>query len=286
MGLLLITIAGASWGISAMLNIFCMKYTNQYTIVCIRLLVAGVFIYLVCSLKGIKVFKKNYLPRSFLLGILNSMIPLLCFAISAKYLDSGTISILNGSFPLFSLIMTSLILKEKNGLSSYFGVLLGLVGIYIIYLKHKMSPNPDDEFAVMIILVATFFYSIAGVFTRAKCKDINPLANASLSALCASLATLPFFLYNINYEVFLNTKFLIAIISMGIFCTAVPYICYFTVVERYGAQYAATSALLIPVFGSIYGILIMNEEMTWNKIAGGALILVGLAFILLKKRIK
>ena len=66
---------------------------------------------------------------------------------------------------------------------------------------------------------------------------------------------------------------------MGIMSTALPNILYFDLLEKAGSTKTLTVTFLIPVFASLWGALFIDEQITSYMIAGGGIILLGLALV-------
>jgi drug/metabolite transporter (DMT)-like permease len=60
----------------------------------------------------------------------------------------------------------------------------------------------------------------------------------------------------------------------------VAYLIYFKLIADIGPGGALTVTFLIPLFGVLWGFLFLDEPLTSNLLAGGALILVGTAITL------
>jgi drug/metabolite transporter (DMT)-like permease len=68
-----------------------------------------------------------------------------------------------------------------------------------------------------------------------------------------------------------------AVVSLGVFGTAVAFFLYFTLISEVGAGRAALCGYLIPPTALAYGALLLGEKITPASIAGLALILAGVA---------
>jgi drug/metabolite transporter (DMT)-like permease len=61
--------------------------------------------------------------------------------------------------------------------------------------------------------------------------------------------------------------------------TAVAFVVYYRLLETAPASYVSMTTYLIPVFGVILGVLVLNEKLTWYAYAGFALILLGVMIV-------
>ncbi len=57
------------------------------------------------------------------------------------------------------------------------------------------------------------------------------------------------------------------------------YLLYFRLIEDIGAAPALTVTFLIPLFGSFFGWLFLDEVIGWHALAGGAIVIAGTALV-------
>jgi drug/metabolite transporter (DMT)-like permease len=69
---------------------------------------------------------------------------------------------------------------------------------------------------------------------------------------------------------------LAAAATLGVLCTAIAYIIFYKLFASIGPTKAVTVTFLIPLFSVIWGVLFIDERVTWNLAAGGGLILGGM----------
>ncbi len=81
-----------------------------------------------------------------------------------------------------------------------------------------------------------------------------------------------------------ETQSVAAVIYLGIFPTALATLIYFYLILKIGAARISQINFAVPVFGSLIGVLILNERMETNAIMALAMIL--LAVYLVSKRKK
>ena len=64
---------------------------------------------------------------------------------------------------------------------------------------------------------------------------------------------------------------------LGILGTGVAYVLNYRLIADEGAVAASTVTYLIPVVAVVLGALVLNEPLTWHLLAGGVIVLVGVA---------
>ncbi len=255
----------------------------------IRLFIGGlmlIVIYEYRSRKSLnnKIFELRNLKKFIIIGLINSAIPFTLFAIAVKSLETSIISILNGLSVLFTFVLSAIFLKEKLTIRAIFGFICGIFGVFVIYAKSLNSLDYSQIAAILLIVLATFCYGVAAVYTKAKIKGIDPLATASASVLLGSVALFPMFVIQADFNSFINLKFIFAMLALGVCCTGIAYLCYFRLIQNVGANFAIMTAFLIPIFGTINGVIFLGEHLNFEKIIGGMIILFGMWCIIIKPK--
>ena len=78
-------------------------------------------------------------------------------------------------------------------------------------------------------------------------------------------------------------------VALAIGGTGIAYILYFKLIADVGPAKAITVAYLVPLFGIIWGVLLLQEHLSAQTIVGGIMILLGVALttgVLTKRRKK
>jgi drug/metabolite transporter (DMT)-like permease len=71
----------------------------------------------------------------------------------------------------------------------------------------------------------------------------------------------------------------LAVLALALFSTAAGYLIFYRLIEQIGATKTLSVTLLVPVFGMIWGALILKEPITSIQIIGLLIILVSLFLI-------
>ena len=76
----------------------------------------------------------------------------------------------------------------------------------------------------------------------------------------------------------------LCVATLGIGCTAIAYLLYFRLLRNVGPSKAMTVAYLIPVFGILWGYLLLQESVTLTTWIGGLTVLLGTSLVNLQKQ--
>jgi len=72
----------------------------------------------------------------------------------------------------------------------------------------------------------------------------------------------------------------LSLLGLGLVCTAFAYILYFRLLADIGPVKTLTVTFLIPPFGVLWGVIFLDEPLSWAYVQGGALIALALWLIL------
>lgn len=68
---------------------------------------------------------------------------------------------------------------------------------------------------------------------------------------------------------------MLAVIVLGLACTAVAFMLYYSLIAQVGEERAAFGNYLMPVFTPLYGVIFLREPITTAAVVGLALIVGG-----------
>jgi drug/metabolite transporter (DMT)-like permease len=124
------------------------------------------------------------------------------------------------------------------------------------------------------------FYAGASVFAR-RFGGLPPLITAAGQTTGSSLALLTLVLiFDQPWTLAApGISTVASLLALGILCTAVAYLLYFTILKRAGATNLVLVTFLVPVSAIVLGIAFLGESLKFQHLLGMAAIGTGLALI-------
>lgn len=279
--LLVLISLGILWSSFAAFTKVAAEAASPFFIAFSRLAIGGSLLYAVTTLQKKPVFLRKNLKKYFIVGLVNSALPFTLFGLSAKYLDSGVVSILDGAVPMFEVLIAIFIFGQHVSKNSILGVMFGVIGIIITSYGNISGFDLalNQIIAIGAILLATASYAAASHYINSHCKKIEAMTLATGSVLCAALMLSPCLFFT-DFAVLADSKIISSLLGLGIICTGIAYVFYFKLTAEEGPRTAVSVVLLIPVFGTIFGAIFFGEEISLSKIIGCGMILASMKFIL------
>lgn len=236
--------------------------------------------------RQLKIQHLKYSHHFLVMSILATSFYYLCFAHGTALLESGIAGALSGSIPIFSAIVTFLMLKEEKVTARQgIGILIGFFGVFLIAKPWVSGDGALNLYGVVYMILGSI--SVGASFVYAK-KFLS-----RLEIPAAALTTYQILFSFITLAIFTDTKGIgdlqqdsIAlwgvIIGLGALGTGLAYIFYYVIVKHLGAVVASTSTYFPPVVALIIGGFFADEVILFSDWIGMAIIIMGV-FILQKK---
>lgn len=267
----------AIWGSSFLFMRIAAPVLGPVVLITLRVLLGALFLLglAIVQKKGLDV--RAHWKHLLILGLLNTALPFTLFAFAAETLPASLLSILNATAPIWGAIVSALWLRTAFTLKSAAGLLLGIAGVAILVGIDGTAMSAATVIAIVAGLAAGLCYGIASVYAK-QAKSVEPFANAHGSLWAAVLwmaPAAPFF-----PPVAAPTAMVVlSVLALGILCSGVAYSLYFKLIEEIGAAPALSVGFLIPVFGVLWGSLLLHEPVTVRTVIGGLIVLAGTALI-------
>jgi len=134
---------------------------------------------------------------------------------------------------------------------------------------------------IIALLAATMWAAIALITRTTQFSSIKPEAQLFYQLAISAIILLPLSMLG---ETFTNPTPLHFMIfaAQVVFVVCIGFVAWFWVLSVYPASDMASFSFLAPLFGVMFGWLILNEELTWNILV--ALLLVGIGIILVNQK--
>ncbi|EOX4789556.1 DMT family transporter [Vibrio alginolyticus] len=209
----------------------------------------------------------------FIIGLFNSAVPFLLFAYAAQTLNASTLAILNSTAPIWGALVGFVWYRSPLTAKSVLGMLIGIGGVAVLVGLDTSTIGEEAMLPIAASLMASFSYGIATNYTK-NAPQVPAFDNAHGSMWAAViwvLPLLPFLPMRAEPSHFEWSS----VVTLGVVCTGFAYLLYFRLVSDIGPASALTVTFLVPVFGILWGYLVLDEPVGSNAIIGTILVLSG-----------
>ena len=278
---LLLLLLGGIWG-SSFFNIKIATYSFEpYTLALIRVFFASLFLLVFSLFYQIKInaFSKEWKIYA-LVGLCNIAIPFSLIAVGTNKVDSYLAAILMSTTPLTGSILAHIFTKnEKITFYKSIGIILGFAGVLLLFFD-KLILNESNYLFALIILVGSTFYSIAGILILKKMKNSGNLDVTTSTMLWALIFLIPIaFVFEKPFDSNPTLESILSLVYLGSIATGFAWWLRFKILMKNGLVFQTQVAYLIPIFGVLFGALILKEQITWKVLVSLVIIISGIYIV-------
>ena len=197
-------------------------------------------------------------------------------------------SIIYALSPIFIVLLSAYIYKERLKTFQYGGVILSLFGVSFIIFKGNLSNFINLNFTTGDIWIfgAAISWSLFSIFLINWKSKFSIIERFTIMSLIGSIILIPFLI--IEHLYFLPTAFNTTYIEFSLLAALFPgiiaFLMYTKLQQVVGASVAGLTVYLMPIYGSIYGFVLFSENLFNYHFYGAVLVLLGI--FLAKKKYK
>jgi drug/metabolite transporter (DMT)-like permease len=279
---------GLIWGTSFLWIKIAVAETGPFTLVGLRLLFGFLGLLVVLAIQRPTLPRDPRILLAFVfMGIFNTGLPFLLITWGETRIASSLASILNGTVPLFTIVIAHFWLHdEKITLPRLGGLLVGFVGIVVLVSGDLQSTGGhSDVWGQLAVLAAAVSYAVGITFSRRHLRGQPPVLQTGMVLLIAdSLVWLSAVSVERPLQPPSTALAWFAILWLGLLGTCVAYLLFFWLINAWGPTRASLVTYVFPVIGLILGIIFLHESAGWRLLVGSALIVSGIGVVNLRLR--
>lgn len=274
---------GLIWGSSFLWIKIAVENVTPFVLVALRVSfgLLGLVVVMVAQRRSLPRDRRTILKFIFM-GIFNTVIPFLLITWGETRIDSSLASILNGTVPLFTIVIAHFWLHdEKITGPRLAGLIVGFVGVVVLVVQ-DFDPGAlqGNLLGQLAVLLASISYATALTFSRRYLRGTKPVVQSTMILVVATAAMWIVTPAADRSVVLPSTPLTwLAITWLGVLGLCVAYLLFFYLNNVWGPTRASLVTYVFPVVGVVLGIIFLNETLTWNMIIGSALVVCGILVV-------
>ena len=187
------------------------------------------------------------------------------------------------SSPIFIILLSYFLFKEKMNLFKLIGLFTCLAGVLIIIIKGDYLSLISLKFTKgdLWMLGASVGWALYSIFLFNWKSSLNVFERFTAISFFGALSLLPFYIFEQNFvsSTIFDMKFLFWIIFAAISPGIIAFILY-TYTQKYlGATTTGFTLYLFTVYGAFYGILFFGETLELFHLYGTFLVFLGVYLV-------
>ncbi|WP_238009977.1 DMT family transporter [Dactylosporangium sp. AC04546] len=265
---------GALFGLSYVLVRDVVPATGPVGVTVVRTLIGGTALLLAARAAGQRPQWRRW--RAYLvLGALSAAVPFSLISLSMLSLNAGTAAVLNASSPLFALGFA----RRRPTAGQLAGLALAISGVAVAMASRGLHLGDGGVVGVLAGLAGAAVFAYGGFFAARHFPDEAPAALAAGQQLAACLLLAPALLV-LPVRAEPTGGLVLRLAVLGLAGSALAYLLFYRLVATEGPARAANVNLLVPLFGVLWGWVLLAEPVPPLSVAGMAATVAGLFLVL------
>jgi drug/metabolite transporter (DMT)-like permease len=221
---------------------------------------------------------KKTLINFAIIGPTSLAIPIFLIAWGEQVIDSAVASVLNATVPLFTIVIAHFWLyDDKMTPQKVTGLLTGFAGILMLFSKDLIASQHTSVLGQLAVVLASLFYAGSAVYTRKVTAHVQGMSRNALPLITA--AVFMWIVGPVTKKPFLTPSLPItwvAVLWLGVLGSGLAMLMFYYLLHEIGPTRASLVTYIFPVGGVFLGVIFLDEQLSWQLLAGTALIIASL----------
>lgn len=200
-------------------------------------------------------------------------------------IDSSTAVIVSQLMAPFTVLLSVVLLKERVGWGTVAGIALAMAGVVVLIGGPGMRP---DLLGVVLVALASLSFGTGSALTR-KWGPLDPNMlngwSAAIGLVQIGALTLIFERGQLEALAAADARGWMAIVYICAAGGLLGFALWYWLIARHPTSRLSPFLLLSPLAGMLGGIVLLGEPLTLAKVAGGAIVIAGVALVQLDARL-
>lgn len=276
------------WGSTYLLNKIAVNELPPLMLAATRFAVAGVFIFIIAMIMGKSIviswrqFKNTIIAGFLFLTIGNGVM-----VGALRFVDSGFAALEVSAQPLIVLLLMRILQGKKIQLMSVVGVILGLIGIYLLVSQKQVLSQENSILGMTMIFICMLSWAYGSIFVGKADLPRNHFVNTGYQMLMAGIMlAISSLLFNETWSApwVWSSPVQLSVILLIVFGSIVAFTAFNYLLKVVSPEKVATSTYVNPIIALILGWHFLGEEVPLQSIMAAVVLLTGVYFINTKRK--
>jgi drug/metabolite transporter (DMT)-like permease len=214
-----------------------------------------------------------------LVALTNNALPFSFFAWGERIIPSSTAAVLNGTTPIWTLLLSLAVTRKRASLNTILGVILGFSGVALVVNFYSPGQTAAREhghalLGVFVIALGALGYAIATVIAKTKLQGLDPIGLATTQLSLAALMLAPIAFLG-PHPLHIRLPSVLAVLVLGFAGSGIAYLLYYSLLAHISATQVTAVTYLLPLWGMFWG-AVAHEAATPLAYIGVAVVVAGL----------
>jgi len=277
--------AVALWGVSFVATKAALRDLSPVTLIFSRFALGTAVLFLILRFRGDQLVPpRQAWPALVLMGFVGVFVHQMLQANGLALTTAVRTGWLIGLIPIWSAVLSAVVLRETFGPRKVFGLFVGLVGAVLVITRGDISAQDLALPATrgdLLILASTVNWAIYTILGRDTLKRLGSSRATAAMMLMGWAMLIPFFVKDAGWKEYsaVSHTTMVAVIFLGIGCSGLGYLFWYAALERIETSKVAAFLYLEPLVTLGAAVTLLGEPIAASTLIGGGLVLLGVFIV-------
>lgn len=255
----------------------------------LRFIFAAAIVWIVLTYRNqtFTIPKKDWLPLLGM-GLLGNLIYQGLFIIGIDYTYAANAAVMLGTIPIWVALLSHFFNLERMNILKTLGVIAAFAGIVFIVSGggNPVSFGSNTFIGDLVIIAAAVVWGGYTILSKSFLSRYTPI---QFSAIMTTIGCIVLFLIGLPSIIQLEWTNISAaayggVVYSGLLSIGVAYLIWNYGLQTVGAVHTSTYQNLVPVLGLVFGVVLLNEKLTFLQYVGSAFVVLGIVLARWKRK--
>jgi drug/metabolite transporter (DMT)-like permease len=208
-------------------------------------------------------------------GVLGTTLYFSLENIGVELTTASNAAIIVASYPAITALMEFLFFRTKTSWIKALGIGVAMIGVYQISYSPETQTDDKQLVGNIILIVAGFIFALYNFTTRKVVKKYSMITISFYQTFAGAITFIPLtFIEKASWQT-PDIKSFLTLLYLGVFCSVIAFLLYNFGLRKLSSSSAMTLMNLVPIFGVLFSVLLLNEVLSINQLIGGVIIILG-----------
>lgn len=212
-----------------------------------------------------------------LLGVLGIGLNQAGFVLGLNYTSVAHSSLIIATTPIYVLLVAAWMKQEALTLQKVMGLVLSLVGVFVLTLEHGTGLHGPSFLGDMITLCGSVAFAFYAVYSKELAERYDTLSMITFVYVAGVVVVTPM----AGWQLFdlawadVTWRGWLGLLYNAAIASVMGYMIFYYALTKISATRVSAFSYLQPVLATLFSILLLGDHLTPHLVGGGALVLVG-----------
>ncbi|MCA8838055.1 MAG: DMT family transporter [Proteobacteria bacterium] len=241
--------------------------------------IAAMFLYTRIAKEPTRLARKWW-PAATGMALSLTVVSTLGIAFGVQRVSAGVAALMISTTPIMALILESIVFRQQRSWHGYAGVAIGFLGVGGVAVIERQIGGDTQLLGILYLLFGAFGWALGLVLMKAAANTAPRSTLLAWTFIIGTPVLIAIGSLTRGLRVDWSWTVALAITYAGVFAKTISFLLQITAVRLGSPVHASLTAFLMPIFGTLAGVLLLGEKIEASQIVAAVPLLVGVGLVL------